>query len=186
MSRYRELWSKAKQWIAARIDAGFASTVIRQPVASTFSTARSISQPRQLVTYQATAVATSETLERQDSEGEAYWLAAGGGGVSVGVGRGAGLTAVGDGGLGCGPMGAGCGAAAAAGSPASSSSEEASQATSDIGPVRLWRMLRGLGSFRLNLDVGCQLLADESKLNMSLNLSSNAEPLGFSEERKNK
>lgn len=82
-------------------------------------------------TKQATPVSTSETLERQDSEGEAYWLTAGGG---DGVGRGAAPTAVGgDGGLGCGPIGAGCGAAAAGGSPASSSSEEASYATSDMG-----------------------------------------------------
>ena len=75
------VYEKANNELQPRIDAGFASTVIRQTVASAFSTAHSIRQPRQLVTYQATPIATSETLERQDSEGEAYWLAAGGGGV---------------------------------------------------------------------------------------------------------
>ena len=71
------VYEKANNELQPRIDAGFASTVIRQTVASAFSPEHSIRQPRQLVTYQATPIATSETLERQDSEGEAYWLAAG-------------------------------------------------------------------------------------------------------------
>lgn len=56
MSCYCELRStmgKRDNELRPRIDAGFATTVIRQPVASAFSTAHSISQPRELVTYQA-------------------------------------------------------------------------------------------------------------------------------------
>ena len=63
------VYEKANNELQPRIDAGFASTVIRQTVASAFSTAHSIRQPLQLVTYQAKPISTSETLEREDSEG---------------------------------------------------------------------------------------------------------------------